>query len=132
MCLLLWYFQVDYYGFLNTSVIDVAVAGIHEVCLLSLMLSIGFVNVAEDVQFRLDSEDRFHELLAANLLALIGNIKNAIGRPMSNQNISVHRNFIPYLLDDLAPIKVEGPIMKSGLPRTAIEFYSLNNDRLIL
>jgi hypothetical protein len=96
------------------------------------MFSIGFVNVPEDVHFRLDSEDRFHELLATNLLALIGNIKNAIGWSVSNQHISVHRNFIPHLLDDLAPVKVEGPIMESGLPRAAIEFYSLNNDSLIL
>ena len=96
------------------------------------MLSIGFVNVPEDVHFWLDSEDRFHELLATNLLALIGYVKNAIGWSVSNQHISVHRNFIPNLLDDLTPIKVEGPIMESGLPRAAIEFDSLDNDRLIL
>jgi hypothetical protein len=96
------------------------------------MFSIGFVNVPEDVHFRLDSEHCFHKLLATNLLALICDIKNAIGWSVSNQHISVHRNFIPYLLDDLAPVKVEGPIMESGLPRAAIEFDSLNNDRLIL
>ena len=96
------------------------------------MLSIGFVNVPEDVQLGLDSKYCLHELLATNFLAFIGNIKNAIGRSVSNQHISVHRNFIPNLLDDLAPVKVEGPIMESGLPRAAIEFDTLNNDFLIL
>jgi len=96
------------------------------------MFSIGFVNVPEDMQLGLDSKYCLHELLATNFLALIGNVKNAIGRPVSNQHISVHGNFIPHFLDDLTPIKVKGPIIKSGLPRAAIEFYALNNDRLIL
>ncbi len=96
------------------------------------MFSIGFVDVPEDVHFRLDPENRFHELLATNLFMLIGNVKNAIGRSVSNQHIRVHRNFIPHLLDDLAPIKVKSPIMESGLPRTAIEFDALDYNRLIL
>ena len=130
--LLLWYFQVNYYGFLNALIKEVAVASINEVCKLSLMFPIGFMNMPEDVHFWLDAEHCFHELLATNLLVLIGNVENTIGWPVSDQHISVHGNFIPHLLDDLAPVKVESPVMESGLPRTAIEFDSLNYNRLIL
>jgi hypothetical protein len=79
------------------------------------------VDVTEDVITRLDSGlDFLEKIVAAHTIPSFTKIPSTKRRPVSDQNVNVIRNHLPFVEETFISRKVEGPSKELWLPRASI------------
>ena len=89
----------------------------------------GLVNVPEDVKARARAPRCSTELLATDILALLGPVEHEMGRAVGDQDIDVRRNQVPFRAKLCTALEVEGYVEEPWLPGRAVAPQNLIGPR---
>ena len=89
------------------------------------------MDVTEEVDGWPDLFDFFEEIFATRVTFVEAEIENSKRRPVGDDDVGVIRNHRPFFGQRTASWKVEGPIVKLGLPGTSINFDPIGFNFLV-
>ena len=117
---------------MSQAIMHIADAGIDEGCAVSNCHPGTIVDMTKDVVTRPHLEHCIQQILAPDpFMGFTDVIPNAVGWPMRDQYIGIHRDQAPFGLDFCSPVKVKGQIIIPGLPGGAVKLQPFQDDGLV-
>jgi len=96
------------------------------------LLTVTFMDVPEDMELGLDSQNGPGQLVASHFFTFGSKVKHTIGWTMSDKDIGIHWNKIPFFFERSTSFQIKSPVAEDRLPWAAIKFDTIYHNLLIL